>query len=531
MRRLTGALFARCLTVASCTASLYKLQGVVSPLTYKARAFSSTDVLCQVTSPSMALPSSTEHDVVITDGKGDNVDVVPLNTFAEMRDAPNWLVEGLQSLQYPSTTDIQKFTIPLLADGHDVIGLAPTGSGKTVAFAVPALKNFRRNADGSPSVLVLAPTRELVQQTTKVFSGLSKGQVRICEAYGGAQREMQARHLHAGCDVLVACPGRLKDFLDAGDVSIKNLSFLVFDEADRLLDMGFQVQLEDILSYVDSSAHPQTMMWSATWPQSVQSLARNYLSDDRILIRAGTAGTGLQVNEHIKQSLFFCNGFRDRIEKLGELVESGTIDDNTDKLIIFVERQSDTENTAQAFSQRLGIDSRYIGTLHGGLSQRFRDRVMGQFKNNYVRLLIATDVASRGLDIPDVTCVVNFQAPKNIDSYCHRIGRTGRAGRSGKAYTFIGEQDGTIAGDLVDYLTRCKAEIPPELTQLADAYRQRYSSFRGRSSGRGRGRGSFDRRYDGHGDSGSRRGGSNRFDSRTSRSRPNASFTSDPLDW
>ncbi|KPI87875.1 putative mitochondrial DEAD box protein [Leptomonas seymouri] len=531
MRRFTASLLSGCFPAWFYTTAFYKYQSITCPLAFKARAFTSSAVLYQTPAVPVAPLSSTEHDVVITDSKGSKVDVAPLNTFAELSDAPRWLAEGLQSLQYPSTTDIQRYTIPLLAGGHDVIGLAPTGSGKTVAFAVPALKNFHRNADGSPSVLVLAPTRELVQQTTKVFSSLSRGQVRVCEAYGGSFREAQARHLHAGCDVLVACPGRLKDFLDAGDVSIKNLSFLVFDEADRLLDMGFQVQLDEILSYVDSSSHPQTMMWSATWPHSVQALARNYLSGDRILIRAGTAGTGLQVNEHIKQSLFFCNGFNDRIEKLGELVENGTIDDNTDKLIIFVERQSDTESMAQAFSQRIGIDSRYIGVLHGGLSQRFRDKVMSQFKNNYIRLLVATDVASRGLDIPDVTCVVNFQAPKNIDSYCHRIGRTGRAGRSGKAYTFIGDQDGIIAADLIDYLTRCNTEVPQELTRLAEVYRQRTSSFGSRSSGRGRGRGGFGGRSGGFRGFGHSKGGSDRFDSRQGRSPSDGPYNSDSLDW
>uniref|UniRef100_A0A0A9YLL1 ATP-dependent RNA helicase DBP2 n=1 Tax=Lygus hesperus TaxID=30085 RepID=A0A0A9YLL1_LYGHE len=147
---------------------------------------------------------------------------------------------------------IQKYTIPLLDEGHDIIGLAPTGSGKTIAFAVPAMKLLLPNDDHSPSVLVLAPTRELVQQTKQVFDNLSGGVVRVCEAYGGSPRHTQARQLQYGCDVLIACPGRLKDFLDSGVVSIAKASFVVFDEADRLLDMGFQVQLDEILQYVNS---------------------------------------------------------------------------------------------------------------------------------------------------------------------------------------------------------------------------------------------------------------------------------------
>nr|CCM17044.1 mitochondrial DEAD box protein, putative [Leishmania guyanensis] len=474
---------------------------------------------------------STEHDISITDGNGHQVHVTPLASFAELRDAPRWLAEGLRALKYPSTTDIQKFTIPLLADGHDVIGLAPTGSGKTVAFAVPALAAFKRNPDGTPSVLVLAPTRELVQQTTKVLQSLGCGQVRVCEAYGGAPRDLQARCLRNGCDALVACPGRLKDFLDSGELSIRNLSFLVFDEADRLLDMGFQVHLDEIMGHLDSGSHPQTMMWSATWPESVQEMARKYLSNDRLLIRAGTAGTGLQVNEHIKQELIFCSTFTERIEKLGSLVEDGTIDDNSDKLIIFVERQTDTEDTARAFSHRLGIDARYVGTIHGGLSQRQRDKVMSMFKTNHIRLLVATDVASRGLDIPDVTCVVNFQAPKNIDSYCHRIGRTGRAGRTGTAYTFLGQGDGGLAVDLVDYLTRCRVTVPTELMQLAKRHQDRLQQQQGRP--RRADRGGFSRR-EGNSEFGRRRrdrGGSREFEPSRFNSRNSDNDPPSTLDW
>lgn len=487
-----------------------------APLAFSFQAFSTTSLLFSPSNGFVSTKESTgqqgtnnptQKPVSILDASGASVSVKPLESFSELKGAAEWLVSGLQQLRYPSTTDIQKYTIPLLEEGHDLIGLAPTGSGKTVAFAVPALKRMQRNPDGSPSVLVLAPTRELVQQTTKVFEQLSNGTVRICEAYGGAPREIQARRLHNGCDVLVACPGRLKDFLDGGDVSIRNLSFMVFDEADRLLDMGFQIQLDAILSYVDKSSRPQAVMWSATWPRSVQDLARNYLAENRLIIRAGTAGTGLQVNERITQKIIFSQQFSDRINALVKLIESGEINDNTDKLIIFVERQSDTEDAANSLSQRLGIDSRYVGVLHGGLSQRSRDRVMDSFKNNYVRLLVATDVASRGLDIPDVTCVVNFQAPKNIDSYCHRIGRTGRAGRSGTAYTFIGKGDGGLAADLVEYLKKSKMDVPPELLEIKEEFQRRNGS---RSRGYGRdNRGSYRRNSRPQNNFGSERRGSN----------------------
>ncbi|XP_010700560.1 mitochondrial DEAD box protein, putative [Leishmania panamensis] len=295
--------------------------------------------------------------------------------------------------------------------------------------------------------------------------------------------------------------------------------------------MGFQVHLDEIMGHLDSGSHPQTMMWSATWPESVQEMARKYLSNDRLLIRAGTAGTGLQVNEHIKQELIFCSTFTERIEKLGSLVEDGTIDDNSDKLIIFVERQTDTEDTARAFSHRLGIDARYVGTIHGGLSQRQRDKVMSMFKTNHIRLLVATDVASRGLDIPDVTCVVNFQAPKNIDSYCHRIGRTGRAGRTGTAYTFLGQGDGGLAVDLVDYLTRCRVTVPTELMQLAKRHQDRLQQQQGRP--RRADRGGFSRR-EGNSEFGRRRrdrGGSREFEPSRFNSRNSDNDPPSTLDW
>lgn len=471
-------------------------------------AFAPTEATAVPTGPKAAIDE--KEDIAITGPKGEPVVLAPLEKFADLKGLPDWLSSGVAGLGFTTPSVIQRYTIPALLDGHDMIGLAPTGSGKTVAFAIPALQQVRPGAGNSgPSVLVLAPTRELVQQTTKVFEKLSNDRARVAEAYGGTPREIQARRLHRGCDVLVACPGRLKDFLDSGDVSLSNLSFLVFDEADRLLDMGFQIQLDEILAYVEPTQKVQRMMWSATWPAAVQHLVRTYLAPDRLLIRAGTAGTGAQVNEHINQRILFADGFQDRVEKLVGLIKSGEIDDNTAKLIIFVERQRDTEDVAAALSQQLGIDSRYVGTLHGGLTQGRRDYVMNHFKSNQVRLLVATDVASRGLDIPDVTCVVNFQVPQNIDSYCHRIGRTGRAGRKGDAYTFMSRRDGGIAADIIDYLRRCKMDVPAELADLEANHVADSRNKRGYGGGRGGGRGGGYNRGRGQGrfNSGSRGGG------------------------
>lgn len=452
-------------------------------------------------------PPPSSPPITVTDRSGALLPVTPLHQFADLPGLPSWLGAGLTQLGYPTTTQIQSVTMPLLLEGHDMIGLAPTGSGKTVAFAVPALKMFQRSPRRTPTILVLAPTRELVQQTTKVFTSLGGNNVQVCEAFGGVPREIQARRLQYGCDVLVACPGRLKDFLDSGVVSLEALRFLVFDEADRLLDMGFKPQLDDIMNFMDPDAPRQTMMWSATWPTSVQQLAREFLKEERLTVRAGTAGTGAQVNERIKQHILFAHDNNDKLEQLAQLVESGQIKEDGCKMIIFVERQTETDDVAYQFARRLGIRHDNIQAIHGGLPQRRRDQVMDNFKRNKCRILVATDVAARGLDFPDVTVVVNFVAPKEIDSYCHRIGRTGRAGRSGDAFTFIleGPSNAGLASDLVGYLQKCKMEVPEKLRQIASLFRGgsgngRNNFHRGGGGGRGRnfgggGRGGGHRSY------------------------------------
>mmetsp|Transcript_49068 Transcript_49068/g.56516 ORF Transcript_49068/g.56516 Transcript_49068/m.56516 type:complete len:652 (+) Transcript_49068:25-1980(+) len=448
---------------------------------------------------SAASSTSSDGDIVVLDRNEKPVPVTRVLSFSAMpAEVPPWLQSGLQKLAFPSTTDIQSVTIPPLLEGRDIIGLAPTGSGKTVAFAVPALVNFERSPDHSPTVLVLAPTRELVQQTARVFQQLGDGYLRVGEAYGGAPREIQARRFHKGCDVLIACPGRLKDFLENRMVSLDHLRFLVFDEADRLLDMGFKIQLDDIMSFVDPAAPRQSMMWSATWPQSVQRLASEYLKDDRYTIRAGTQGKGAQVNERIRQHVFVCDDNHEKVEQLAQWCESGKIKEDGCKMIIFVERQTDTEQAASLIVRRLGIRSRSVGVLHGGMAQNKRDYVMNDFKQNRIRILVATDVASRGLDFPDVTVVVNFFAPKDIDSYCHRIGRTGRAGRHGDAFTFLSStSSGSLAKDLVPYLRRCKMDVPEDVEKIAKSF-ESYGNFNRRNGGGFR-QGNFNRRGGGGG--------------------------------
>lgn len=209
-------------------------------------------------------------EVHCTDGRGQKFKVTPLGDFKELDNdskIPDWLQQGIHTLGYKTPTLIQSYTIPVLEKGADAIGLAPTGSGKTVAFGIPSLSTIKR-ASHNPQILVLCPVRELCQQTTKVMKGLCQHNrnIHICEAYGGSPRDPQLAAIRRGCDVLVATPGRLVDFLDSGAFDFSELKFFIFDEADRLLDMGFSNAIDKIFSFVDPQKQRQTMMWSATWP-------------------------------------------------------------------------------------------------------------------------------------------------------------------------------------------------------------------------------------------------------------------------
>jgi ATP-dependent RNA helicase DDX5/DBP2 len=426
---------------------------------------------------------------------------------------PEWLKEGIRRLNYHDCTPIQAHTMPLVLQGKDLIGLAPTGSGKTVAFAVPSLAGMKLPSDGYPQILVICPVRELAQQTGKVFRSLvaPHGNIRVVEIYGGADRGPQASALWSGADILVATPGRLNDFLGAGDVDFRNLSFLVFDEADRLLDMGFAPQLDSIMEYVDPGRKRQTLMWSATWPREVQTLASNYLTPDRLMVKAGNAGEGgLVVNENISQHVHIAPTHSERIRKLRSLYDEGHID-VTKKSIFFVQKKVTCDEVAYEISRTLAsLDIPLVGNLvqplHGGMSQDKRDRVINQFRAGKIKVLVATDVAARGLDFPDVEHVVNFDPPLEIDSYVHRIGRTGRAGRKGKAHTFVMGPSKWLP-DLIKYLERSKQEIPSQLHSMA-----RESGFKSGFRGRGgRGRGGFGGRGGGGGGFGGRNSGGGNF--------------------
>eukprot|EP00760_Papus_ankaliazontas_P008095 PhM_4_TR13665/c2_g3_i1/m.70804 len=444
---------------------------------------------------------------------------VNMPTFEELprflsQSLPDYLMPALAQNNFKIPTIIQKHAIPLLTTGSDIIALAPTGTGKTLAFAIPSLAQIdvRRQ---QPQVVVLCPTRELVQQTAAVYQKLIGGanpRVNIGMAFGGSPRHQQASTVPR-CHVLIATPGRLGDFLDSRTVGFDGVKFVIMDEADRLLDMGFAPQIDNIMSYLPQDTHVQTMMFSATWDNNVQNLAERYIGEEYYIVSTGAHATGASVNENITQNFKFIDSPYDRERHFLSLYENNIIQEDH-KVLAFVERKMSAVDYARTLRQKLKnffpqMTYEYIDTIHGDKEQSERDVAIRNFRQGRTNLLIATDVVSRGIDVPNVSHVVNLEMPKNFDSYVHRIGRTGRAGNKGHSHSFMDPRtDSQVAKDLAEYLERCKQAVPNQLHSMAEDYaqiqREKAMGRRGFGGGRGGGRG---RGGGGRGGGGGYRGG------------------------
>ncbi|CAD8160958.1 unnamed protein product [Paramecium pentaurelia] len=338
----------------------------------------------------------------------------------------------IDQLKFSDPTPIQSVVFPLILSGYDVIGVAETGSGKTFGYLLPGLiqlsgqsypNNFRNQING-PEMLILAPTRELVMQITQqVKQFMRPGEV--ANAYGGLNRDEQAQQIKQNPTILVACPGRLKDFLDSGIVDLSKVTYLVIDEADRLLDMGF----EDDVRYIVQQTRfdRQTVFFSATWPKAVRNLSFDFCAENPIYIQVGRSN--LTINKNIDQEII-CLYNNEKLQTLLDILDQLKI---TDKVLIFAE----TRMSCEQLSVDMTNEGYYAVALHGDKTQRQRDEIMSYYKKGDTKLLCATDLAQRGLDVSDITVVINYDFPKFIDDYIHRIGRTGRAGRRGRAFSFF----------------------------------------------------------------------------------------------
>ena len=356
------------------------------------------------------------------------------------------LLRTVAGLGYEEPTPIQLEAIPPLLEGRDLLAEAPTGTGKTAAFALPMLHRLagtiatdpaRRRTGGAPLALVLAPTRELAMQTAEAIHryGRELG-VRVLPVYGGQPIGTQLRALQRGVDIVVATPGRAVDHLTRGSVRFDGVGTVVLDEADEMLDMGFAEDLDAILGGLPETR--QTALFSATLPRAVKRLAERQLKDPvRIAVHAEREPAGEEAR--VRQVAYVVR----RADKLVGLCRLLDMEDPTSALV-FARTRGEVDDLAEALSGR-GHDA---GALHGGLAQEQRDRIMGRFREGALDVLVATDVAARGLDIEHVSHVVNFDVPSSPDVYVHRIGRTGRAGREGTAITLVEPREHRLLRDI-----------------------------------------------------------------------------------
>src|SRR6266550_3371827 len=351
-------------------------------------------------------------------------------SFAELELAPE-VLDAVRDAGYTHPTPIQQQAIPLALAGRDLIGLAQTGTGKTAGFTLPIVHNLISapliGDDSEPlhrvRVLILTPTRELAAQVEASFRKYGKHtSLRVVPIYGGVGIEPQAKALRKGVDVVVATPGRLLDHMERGNVSFDDLEVLVLDEADRMLDMGFAPQLNRIVN--DIPRYRQTLLFSATMPPEVEALARKYLRKP-VVVQVGRRSEAASTVTHAVYPVP-----RERKSTLlGELLRKSDMD----SVLIFTR----TKHGADRVVRHLEDEGIAATAMHADKSQGERTKALDDFKSGKVRVLVATDIAQRGLDVSGITHVINYDVPQQPEDYVHRIGRTGRAAATGDAYTFM----------------------------------------------------------------------------------------------
>eukprot|EP01056_Protomagalhaensia_sp_Gyna25_P003159 Protomagalhaensia_sp_Gyna_25__3158@NODE_288_length_4041_cov_58_999250_g222_i0_p1_GENE_NODE_288_length_4041_cov_58_999250_g222_i0NODE_288_length_4041_cov_58_999250_g222_i0_p1_ORF_typecomplete_len715_score106_75DEAD/PF00270_29/5_3e54DEAD/PF00270_29/4Helicase_C/PF00271_31/1_8e03Helicase_C/PF00271_31/5_8e33ResIII/PF04851_15/7_3e11ERCC3_RAD25_C/PF16203_5/4_2e10CMS1/PF14617_6/0_00019UTP25/PF06862_12/0_0011T4SSDNA_transf/PF02534_14/0_14Helicase_C_4/PF13871_6/0_3_NODE_288_length_4041_cov_58_999250_g222_ len=419
--------------------------------------------------------------------------IEPLTSFRTAADMPEALAVNIARVRYDRPTPVQKHAIPIILAGRDLMACAQTGSGKTAAFLFPIIikmlkagppATFQRNYrfSANPVALVLSPTREL---TCQIYEESRKfcfqTGIRTVVVYGGAEISAQFTDLKRGCDICVATPGRLNDILERGRISLAQVNYLVLDEADRMLDMGFAPQIHQIVSTKDmptSSAGRQTAMFSATFPKEIQQLARDFLLD-YVYLTVGRVGS---TNEFITQKLVYADEQQKPKMLLSLLKESAG------RVLVFVE----TKKKADVIEDYLCHQGLAATSIHGDRSQAERTRALELFKNGKCPILVATDVAARGLDIHSITWVINLDLPHNIEDYVHRIGRTGRAGNSGLATSFVNETNRPVVRELLRLLEETNQEIPAWFVDLTRACSHATTRFGGPNRyGGGARRGNF----------------------------------------
>ncbi|VFQ70573.1 unnamed protein product [Cuscuta campestris] len=385
---------------------------------------------------------------------------------------PDKVLECCKSFAKPSP--IQSHSWPFLLNGRDFIGIAATGSGKTLAFGIPAIMHILSKRKGkkpkNPICLVLSPTRELAQQISDVIrdAGKPTGIGSVC-VYGGTSKGPQISALKSGVDIVIGTPGRLKDLIEMGICQLKEVSFVVLDEADRMLDMGFEPEVRSILSQTCSVR--QMVMFSATWPPPVHQLAQEFMDPHPVKVVIGSED--LSANHDVMQIVEVLED-RARDERLQNLLEKYH-KTRKNRVLVFVLYKKEASRV-ESMLQRRGWKA---VSISGDKAQHARTEALAQFKDGSCPLLIATDVAARGLDIPDVEVVINYSFPLTTEDYVHRIGRTGRAGKKGVAHTFFTKENKGLAGELINVLKEANQIVPSELLKFGTHVKKKESKLYG----------------------------------------------------
>ncbi|EXB86900.1 DEAD-box ATP-dependent RNA helicase 37 [Morus notabilis] len=427
------------------------------------------------------------YEDIPVETSGNNVPP-PVNTFAEI-DLGEELNQNIRRCKYLKPTPVQRHAIPISLAGRDLMACAQTGSGKTAAFCFPIISGIMRGQNVQrprgtrtvfPLALILSPTRELSSQIHDEARKFSyQTGVRVVVAYGGAPINQQLRELERGVDILVATPGRLVDLLERARVSLQMIRYLALDEADRMLDMGFEPQIRKIVEQMDMppAGARQTMLFSATFPKEIQRMASDFLSE-YIFLAVGRVGSSTDL---IVQRVEFVHEAdkRSHLMDLLHAQKETTAQGKQALTLVFVE----TKKGADSLEYWLTSSGFPATSIHGDRSQQEREYALRSFKSGKTPILVATDVAARGLDIPHVAHVINFDLPNDIDDYVHRIGRTGRAGKTGLATAFFNENNLSLARPLSDLMQEANQEVPAWLSRYAS---RAYGGGGGGGGGRNR---------------------------------------------
>ncbi|XP_051799334.1 probable ATP-dependent RNA helicase DDX4 [Acanthochromis polyacanthus] len=406
-----------------------------------------------------------KYDDILVDVSGTNPPQA-IMTFEEAALCET-LSRNVSKSGYVKPTPVQKHGIPIISAGRDIMACAQTGSGKTAAFLLPILQQLM--ADGvaasrfseiqEPEAVIVAPTRELINQIFLEARKFAFGTcVRPVVVYGGVSTQHQIREISRGCNVLCGTPGRLLDVIERGKVGLSKVRYLVLDEADRMLDMGFEPDMRRLVASpgMPSKESRQTLMFSATYPEDIQRMAADFLKTDYLFLAVGVVGGACS---DVEQTLMQVTKFSKREQLLDLLRTTGM-----ERTMVFVE----TKRQADFIAAFLCQEKVPTTSIHGDREQRERELALADFRSGKCPILVATSVAARGLDIPDVQHVVNFDLPNNIDEYVHRIGRTGRCGNTGRAVSFYDpDTDNQLARALVTILSQAQQEVPSWLEEGA----------------------------------------------------------------